>query len=101
MEFPISEILGTGTAGVAIIMCVVWLRHLSEVRRDAASHVENIAKTTENVAKAFADLSREKQASVERICKSFEDAATALHRTTIETLTAALERDRKERQSTS
>jgi hypothetical protein len=80
--FPWSELLSSGSAGIAIILSIIWLRHVSEMRSANAAHVENVTKTVEVVAKTFADASEKNTLSSERTAKSFEEAALTLHQQT-------------------
>lgn len=76
---PLVEILGAGAAGVAVVMCIIWMKHVKEMRAENTVHVENVTKTIERVASEFAKSTSQNMEIVERTAASFERTTLQLH----------------------
>lgn len=78
----LSNFLSYGAAGVAIVMSLIWMKHVKEMRAENSSHVENVTKTIERVATEFAVTSKANMETVARAAASFEQTARDLHQQT-------------------
>lgn len=62
-DFPIKELLGLGSTGVALTMCVLFLKEQREMRKE---HAEVVVKATSTFAATVERIHTETRASSER-----------------------------------
>lgn len=62
-ELPIKELLGLGSTGIALAMCVLFLREQREMRKE---HAEVVVKATNTFSETVKQIHSETRASSER-----------------------------------
>lgn len=62
-ELPIKELLGLGSTGIALAMCVLFLREQREMRKE---HAEVVVKATTEFSETVKQIHSETRASSER-----------------------------------
>lgn len=62
-EFPLKDLLGLGSTGVALAMCILFLKEQREMRKE---HAEVVVKSTNTFAATAERIHTETRASSER-----------------------------------
>tara|TARA_R110002126_G_scaffold291760_1_gene457023 strand:- start:6828 stop:7121 length:294 start_codon:yes stop_codon:yes gene_type:complete len=73
---PWAEILGGGAAGVAVFMCYLFLRHMSEARKEANVVIE---KVSTDFASTVRDNSEKFSETTQFILTDSKDREAKLH----------------------
>ncbi|MCP4899940.1 MAG: hypothetical protein GY906_23475 [bacterium] len=78
-DMPWSDVAGLGAGGIALLMCYLFLKHMSQARQENTKALDGITTT-------FAEASKDNHQQVANITKSFEETAVSINKALIEEL---------------